>query len=440
MIGGRDPALYMIGGGPLGLGTLRVARELGLRLVVTDKNPDAPGMALADESHRVDGGDVEGHLACAEQTEERVVAVLCGAEFGARAVHAVRKQFGLAHNDPQSVNCVLDKEEMKLAFLQEGVPTPQGAVAETAEELLSLMHAAERIIVKPLGGSGSRGVCVVERGDNVRAVLARALASVPDERAVLVEPFLEGRSIDVNGLLVGGVLHPAGILEKFATPLPARLPLGGYDPVDLTPGQVAAAYNLLADAVDAVGLTTGPVKGDFILGPDGFQVLEVGARFHGDVTTAGTLPFGTGIDPVRAYLQWCLGADFRAALQPKGPAQDQLRGYATWRVLALPPGVLERQPEPERLDEHPGIGLVWHRFRRGQRIEPYGDTTKIPGYITAHGRTKAEAEDALRDWFETEPYQVQPDLAHAEWYGRLVEELRRLDFCPACSGVPDGFS
>ncbi|MFT5292217.1 MAG: biotin carboxylase [Planctomycetota bacterium] len=425
------PTLYKIGGGPLGLRTLEIARELGMGLIVTDRNPNAPGMALADETYLIDGGDVDGHLEIASQTQANVVAVLCGAEFGSAAVNALRAHFGLPCNSPESLRCVLDKEEMKRAFVLAGVPTPQGEIAETAEQIIEIMRAKERVIVKPLGGSGSRGVRVLDRGDDVRETLDIALASVPDERAVIVETYVEGASIDVNGFLVDGKLYPAGVLEKFSTPLPTRLPMGGYDPANLSPLDTCEVYELLAQSARAVGLTSGPVKGDLLLAEDGLQVLEIGARFHGDVTTAGTLPFGSGLDPVRAYLSWCVRGEVEQEQLVSGES-----GYATWRVLALPPGRLVQQPDLSTcLEKHPNIGLAWHRLEIGDTIQPYADTTKIPGYITAHGKTKEEAEAALVQWFEGEIYVVDADPAHATWYSELVTELREIGFDPRCSGV-----
>jgi len=427
----RRPALYVIGGGPLGLRTLRVARELGLALVVTDRQAGAPGLALADEAHVVDGEDAAAHAALAASSQHAIVAAMCGAEFGARAVDAVRRACGLATNGAEAVERVLDKQAMKAAFFAAGVPTPGGVVAGSAGALAAALPREGRAVVKPLGGSGSRGVQVVGPDANPLRVWEAATVAVPGERAVLVEPFVEGRSIDLNGILVDGDLHPAGLLEKYTTPAPARLPLGGHDPAALDAAHAREAYALLARAATAVGLRHGPVKGDFLLGPEGYTVLEVAPRFHGDVTTAGTLPQRGGTDPVRAYLQACLdGEPAPTTLRPR-PA-----GVALWRVLALPPGRVLWLPDEHAAAAHPGLGLVWHRVRAGGRVRPYEDTTRIPGYVSAHGETAAEAEAALAAWFDAAGYAVEPDPDAAAWYERLVEELRALGWSPAACGVP----
>ncbi len=424
-------AVYVIGAGPLGLRVLETARACGLAVAATDRSPGAPGFLLADRWRVVDGTDVEGHLSFARSLRRRmhIVGIYCGAEFGARTVQRLSAELGLPAPSHAALERALDKPAQKRALLCAGVPTPPGETVRSLDELAARLRPGARHVLKPAGGSGSRGVRVVAPGDDLAAAFRASLDAVAGERALVLEPYREGRSIDANGCFLEGRFHPCGLLEKFVTPPPDCLPLGGYDPARLSPAERAGAYALLERACRALGLTEGPVKGDFLLGDEGFEVLEVAPRFHGDVTTSNTLPFGSCIDPVRFLFRWF--RERRAAEEELHPAR---RSYATWRVVLLPPGRLRRRPAEPLLERHPGVTRLWWNPKLAEQVPRYGDTTRIPGYACACGARAAAAEAALRRLFAELALDVEPDPAHAAWYAGLGASLRAAGFAPAACG------
>ncbi|MEW6073216.1 MAG: ATP-grasp domain-containing protein [Planctomycetota bacterium] len=422
-------AIYFVGAGPLGLPALRAARECGLAVVATDRNPDAPGFALADRGCVLDGTDVEGHLAFARTVREPIAGVVCGAEFGARTVQRLQAAFGLETNDAAAIERVLDKRAMKRAFLAASVPTPPAhAVRDAGELALLLAREGGDWVLKPAGGSGSRGVRLVGEGDDLAAAVAASRTAVGGALALVAEPYLAGRSIDANGLFLGGAFHPAGVLEKVAGPAPDFLPVGGWDPPDLPPAERETVYALLERACRAVGIAAGPVKGDFLRTDEGYVALEVAPRFHGDVTTCHTLPYGSRIDPLRFWFRFlATGEADPSLLAPREVA------FATWRVLGLPPGRIESLADPRRAALFPRLTLLWHNPRLAGCVPRYADTTQIPGYVAAWGEDRAAAEETIAAWFASAGYRVTPDPVHAEWFARLREHLAAHGLASACA-------
>ena len=422
-------AIYVIGGGPLGLRTLETARAAGLHVVVTDRNRAAPGLALADEHFLLDGTDVEGHLAAAKSVRVPIAGVLCGAEFAARTVQRLREALGLEHDEAAATECALDKRAMKQAFREAAIPTPVSIEVGDAAELRARVAAGSGAwVIKPAGGSGSRGVKLVDAQSDLNAVFAESLAGVGGETTLLAEPYHAGRSIDANGLFLDGVFHRCGVLEKFPTPAPDFLPLGGGDPPDLAEAERDTVYDLLERACRAVGLCAGPVKGDLLRHPETgeYVVLEVASRFHGDVTTCSTLPFGSRIDPLRFWFHFlATGEKDESLLRPARAA------HAVWRVLCLPPGRLLALADPEGIGAHTGITMLWHNPRLQRAVPRYDDTTKIPGYVCAWGEEPGEAAATIREWFATAGYRVAPDPAHAAWFARLRAHLEEAGLADA---------
>jgi biotin carboxylase len=420
--------VYLIGGGALARRVPRWARAAGLAPLVADRDPDAPGFEEAAERVVLDGRDAEGHAAAARGLAAcyDIGGVYCGGEHGLASARRVAEELDLPHPSAQAIERSLDKLRAKEAFRAAGVATPAGCEVRAAGDLAALLAKGPASwVVKPAGGSGSRGVRVVVRGDNLDQALAASRAGAPG--ALVAEPFLAGRSIDANGCFLDGSYVPCGTLEKFETPLPERLPIGGEDPARLTPAEERAVHALVEAGARALGVDQGPVKGDLILTAEGPWLLEVAPRFHGDVTSANTLPFGSGLSPYELWFRW-LARGVRDAR-----STERALGHGAWRVLALPPGrVLRLPPPPRRLSR--GITCVWHNPRAAERIAPYCDTTAIPGYLCAAGSDRGAAEQALADYLASAGYAVEADPAQAEWHRRLAGAYRAAGLDPHSAG------
>ena len=264
----------------------------------------------------------------------------CGAEFGALAVDAVRRELGLPRHEAGAVQRALDKTTMLAALASAGLELPRGGVAHTPAELARLLgDASTPFAVKPAHGSGSRGVERVEPDSrlDVDALWERSTRTVGGRGPLVVEPWIAGRSIDANGLFFEGRYVRAGTLEKFPGPAPYALPLAGLDPAPIGRSVADEVHRALEAGGRALGLVHGPVKGDFLVDDSRVVTLEIAPRLHGDVTTSNTLPYGSGLDPI--------GAWFRAAVEGRleeSWLETGKRGVATWRVIALPVGEVWR--------------------------------------------------------------------------------------------------
>ena len=420
-------AIYIIGGGLLGLNIIRWAKEIGLKTIVTDKNQRAPGLSIADDFLITDGTDINKHIDFVKQMckKYKIIGIYCGSEFGIWTIYHLSKTLNLETNSQQAIENVLDKDKMKRIWIEDKIPTPKGAIVKNINELKNIILQNKMpYIIKPTLGSGSRGVQIVNPNSNIDSVFNNSVQSINNMSPVIVEPYVEGRSIDANGIFLDGKFYPGGILEKFITPSPDCLPIGGYDPADIPDKEVAHVYNLLKESCRSLGLTFGPVKGDFIRKKDGnYIVLEVAPRFHGDVTLSNTLPFGSKINPVKFYFQYLLTGEIN-----KSFLEPTTSNYATWRVLCLPPGNVRKRLTQKFLSKNEQITIVWHNEKCSHKIDRYTDTTKIPGYICAYGNNKMDAERALEQYFLNEEYDIESSEKDKEWYRRLEEKIKSVGF------------
>lgn len=399
-------AVIIIGGGDLAANTVKWAKESGLAVIVTDRSPNAPGLADADVAAFIAGDHVEAQMAFAlnMMDEFDIAGVYCANDFGVLSVCAVSLALGLPANPLAATIRALDKELMKKRLAATGLSTPK---AIPVRNLLAAREAVDDVglpaIIKPVDSSGSRGITTVFEKAELEQAYLRASAVSATRRSVLVEEFVEGRAIDVNGLFVDGEFYGCGVLEKFFTPLPYRLPICGYDPAPLPRSEWGEIYSTLEAACRRLGIRVGPVKGDLVLAEDGIQILEVTPRFHGDVTTSNTLPYATGINPVKAYFAFLADGPLN-----RGLLTPQKENVACWRVICLRPGTVRRISGATAASKIPGVTKIYLRVNEGSSVGGYRSTDEIPGYVCVTGPDVAATEEIFGHVFNVMQFEVEP--------------------------------
>ncbi|MCH8199832.1 MAG: hypothetical protein IIA54_07185 [Chloroflexi bacterium] len=195
--------VMLIGGGVQEVRAVEFAQRLGYRVVVTDRLPDAPCVAAADESFVVDGRDIEGLVSLAGklQTDGGLQGVFTLTEL-VTSVAAVSEALELPGASVASAETCQDKGLAKREWLRQSIETPAGGVVESREEAHQVFSSLSGPgIIKPVRGFGAIGVAALMTADDVDRYFDD-LTGVAS-RAWVVEELVTGASHDVNGLFDG---------------------------------------------------------------------------------------------------------------------------------------------------------------------------------------------------------------------------------------------
>jgi biotin carboxylase len=380
-------SIIYVGGSGLQLPGIGWAKELGLRVVLTDRAPHPPGAALADEHHSVDGNDVPAMLDVAGRVarESELVGIYGGSDFALPAVAEVSRAHGLPACSPDAVRRALDKAASRAAWERADLALPRGvAVRDEAGLAAARAKLGLPLIVKPRDSSGSRGVRSVWRDDELAGAF-RAATKLSAE--VVVEELVRGDHVDVNGLFVDGRFLPCGIFDRHFCDPPYHYPTWGNQPGSLTPDREGEAYRLLEEAARALGIDTGPVKCDGIWTDRGLVLLELAPRFHGDVCTSYVTPPATGTNPIGAWLARLAGDP-----DPLRFLEGEGSGVAGWMGLfPQEPGRLTEIRGVDDARRFPGISEIYLRARPGSVLKRAEDNTALLGFVWG----TAESKDAL---------------------------------------------
>ena len=313
----------------------------------------------------------------------------------------VAVRLGLAHNPVEAVRNAADKSRQRQHWAAAGVPQPRFQIVPSADGG-AVRDAAAAVgfpcVVKAVSLSASQGV--LRAGDPVAAAAAAcrirsvlASAGRPDSEPLLVEEYLPGSELSIDGLLDRGHLTVTAVFDKPRTPdgptfeetllvTPSRLPA----PV------LAAAVATAGQAARALGLSHGPIHAELrIQDQDGQAqpaMLELAARCIGGLCSRA-LRFPGGQTLEELVLASALGQPVPAT------RHDPARSAGIYMLPVPRPGRLRAVEGRDRAAAVSGITGLTITIPVGQQVRPLPDGDRYLGFIFAEAGTRHEVEQAL---------------------------------------------
>jgi biotin carboxylase len=385
-------SILFIGAGIETVPGIRRAQELGLRVVASDANPQAPGMNLADDRIIASTYDVAATVAAARayHTGQPLSGVLCLGTDVPLTVASVAAALSLPGISLDAAHLASDKLAMKDRFAARGVPIPWYApVADAAELRRIVARDGLPLVLKPVDSRGARGVLRLTTASDLDAAFAMSQSYSPSAR-VMVERYLDGPQISTESLMIDGRAHTPGFadrnyeyLERFA---PHIIENGGQLPSTLPDEQQRTVRALVEQAALAMDIESGVVKGDIVLHDGTPYVIELAARLSGGYFCTHEIPLNTGVDLVGAAIRQALGD--RVAAAELTPTRNL--GVAQ-RFCFPPPGRVVAIVVPDWIGQDPDIVMCEIRTRVGEMIEPMLCHPARPGVVIATGSDRAAA-------------------------------------------------
>jgi len=200
---------------------------------------------------------------------------------------------GLGHNDLDAAAASRNKFLMRQLLRDAGLRVPWFACFPVQADPRVLQHTVPYpCVLKPLALSASRGVMRANTpAEFVKAFWRlRALLETPEIRlkqdevhdAILVESFIPGFEVALEGLLTAGRLQ---VLALFDKPDPLDGPFFEetlyITPSRLQPETQEAIMRCTEQAAHALGLVHGPLHAELRINQEGPWILEVAARAIG---------------------------------------------------------------------------------------------------------------------------------------------------------------
>jgi biotin carboxylase len=366
------------------------ARELGLRTVAVDRNPEALGFPEADAYEVVDFTDVPGVIEVGRQQEVDGVLTV-SADRAVPVVAEVADALGLPGIGTDTARLMTHKVAMRRLLADAGVPQPRFAAVRTLDEA---RRAARTVgfpsVLKPADSGGQRGVFRLESADDLERHLHAALAESPTEEAI-VEGFQDG--LELNGLVIarGGEVELLTLSDRLRPP-GIGFGVGWIHvyPSTLFSDTLREAERVAVHAVHALGLKDGIAFPQVIAADGKAWLVEVAARIPGG-QMADLARHAVGVDLVEIALRQALREPVEDAAARPSFQQPLAIRFLTAEPGPLPTGKVRSWSGLDRVLAFPGVVQADVFLTEGEEIRPVRLDGDRRGYVIAVADTNVEA-------------------------------------------------
>ncbi|CAN5905989.1 ATP-grasp domain-containing protein [soil metagenome] len=369
---------------------LTAAHELACDVtVVTDAAVAITGSALT-----VPFTDPERAARTVLAACDRPVDAVVGTDGAAVTVAgAVARRCGLPTNSAEALAAADDKLAQRRALARAGVPQPDFAVDDQtgAVDEGSIAHLLPAV-VKPIDRTASQGVVRADTLTQARTAISGVRRLVGPAAPVLVEQFVSGIEVAVDGLLRDGQLQVLAVFDKPDTPTGPTFPETLLiSPARLNAGVRDAVVDVVRRATAAIGLTEGPVHAECKVDGDRVWFLELAARTIGGLCSRSLRIAGMSVEQV--VVRHALDHP----LPPAPPADDRPQRATGVLMLPVPAaGRLVAIHGVEAVRATLGVTDVVITIGPGAHVVPLPDGDRYLGFVFAHAATADDCEQALR--------------------------------------------
>jgi biotin carboxylase len=207
---------------------------------------------------------------------------------------------------------------------------------------------------------------------------------------ILVEGFIPGREVALEGLLSDGRLR---VLALFDKPDPLDGPFF-EETIYVTPSRLPAPVQegitaRTAEALNALGLRHGPIHAELRVNDQGPWIIEIAPRSIGGLCSRA-LRFGDGTSLEELILRHSLGLDVELLER-----ENQASGVM---MIPIPQaGILREVQGQAEAEGVPGIEEVRLTIPVGQELIPPPGGARYLGFVFARGEAPEQVEATLRE-------------------------------------------
>ena len=394
---------WIIGGGLMQVPLINEARKLGLKIIVSDKDPKCVCASSADIFFPIDTIDIQSHVDKALYLKSlgmKIKGVLAAGIDAPITMAVTARVLGLPGVDPEIAYTVHNKALFRLKMKELGYPVPKFAVISSEKEAPS---CAKKIgfplIVKNTDSSGSRGTKIFRKPDieGLKKIAKQAI-KVSKSKTAIMEELWEGPEQTVEMIFdAKGNPHRCFITDRhFDLSKGFAIETGLRQPTALSKKVQDQLYTMVERFAKDLGIKIGSAKADTMVTKNGPRFIEFTVRLSGGFDSQYLVPAATGKNVLKAIILTSLGKTFSLSLLKDNKGRIGVTG-SIWPSA----GKITRISGLDKASRIPGIEKIIMRYKVGDKIEPYIDCTKRVCFIIATGKDEKAALKTLKQAQDT---------------------------------------
>ncbi len=378
------------------------AAKLGLEVVVGSDRGQPLAELFPGRTLTADFSDPESGAAAIARFADSypLDAILAVDDAGTILAAEASSRLRLPHNPVEAARATRDKPLMRRLLDEAGIASPTWRVIPLDRDARREAGSIDfPCVIKPLALSASRGVIRANNPDEFVAAVGRLreILRLPDVKeecgeaanSYLVEDYLPGDEVSLEGLVEDGALH---VLALFDKPDPLTGPFF-EETIYVTPSRLPrdrqrSVIDTAEAATRALGIVNGAVHIELRLNDDGVFPIDVAARSIGGLC-GRTLSFGVGMSLEELILRHATGSPIESF--------DRAEDAAGVMMIPIPAGgTLLAVGGLEQARGIPGVDAVTISIPIGHEVVPLPEGSEYLGFIFARGDIPAAVEETLR--------------------------------------------
>lgn len=397
--------IHILGAGRWQIPTIKMAKELDVKVLATDKDLRAPGFKYADFHEAVDITDIGGTLHVSRiYGIDGIMPLSC---YGVKTAAYVAEDLGLVGPGPDVAEIAVDKGLIFDAFRRHEVPMPETANILYFEEAEDFAREhGYPLYFKPVDNMGAaRGIKRLDGPQDLREGFDYAMSFSKVKRLILQKGVI-GVEHNVESLTYKGDTSVLAISDKIFPTEPKDYPYYNvesiYYPAALSRPRQAVIEDAVKRAILAVGIENGPTHIEVIHNDDGEYVIDFGARGGGGEIFSLITNQVSGVNAVQESVRIFLGHR-PVAMKPK------VKRGATYHFFqSFQHGMITNIKGVEEAKKLPGVVDLDIHISPGTMLKPLQHSTQRLGFAMVFADTRLEAEAIVKKVKDIVKIEVDP--------------------------------
>lgn len=391
--------LLILGGGSCQLNAIKMAKEKGYEVIISDYLKDNPGRQLCDTHEYISTFDAESNIEVGTRHNIDGVMTL-GTDQPVYTAAVVSDKLEL----PSLINidtakAVTNKKIMKNIFKNNDIPTANFTFLGREFDDQELNGFKFPVVVKPLDSQGQRGVYRLEDISEIREKVEEVLV-YSREKEFLVEEYYEHDEITLSGWVNNGKVHILTVTDRVTY---NQYPIIGVCTSHNFPSKHMNRYykdikEITLKIVDAFKINNGPIYFQMLIGKEGVKVNEVACRIGGAYEDE-LIPLVTGVDILDMVMEASLGREVNTALIENYDLSKN-NNHASVELLFAMPGLVKYIGDINQLKTQPGVINGSYSIKTGQVLPNITNATQRIGYVLIAGSSKEQLVSNINNAFE----------------------------------------
>lgn len=393
----KAKTLAILGAGQEQVIAIRLARELGYRVIAVDDSEDAPGRSFADHFIQTTIKDHEQLVSALEPF--RIDGIMThAAELAIETAH-VAEHFQLPGIGKRTAELGTIKH-LRIEHLKKaGIHVPGYGILDPGDSLEKWFREGKRIgyplVAKPVNNKGAFGVLLIKDEKAIELYFKDVRPGLRSDK-FLLEKYLLGIQYSTESIIQNGkflrhtfaLRHYSG-MERFH---PYLIEDGHSMPAEIDQDVRRMMIRQIESSGNVMGMKNGVLKGDLLIDKHSTPwVLEMAARSSGGRFADFVTVKQCGVQILYAMIQIAMNEKVDART-----LEERWNRGVSQRFLFLEPGTRIRQiPEADVIRAMKGVETVEFSpdFISSLEQKPITHHGARIGYVVCTGDTRGEADE-----------------------------------------------